>query len=47
MLLGIYGSYVMSTLPPAGGNINGKLTEEEAILRVRKWWGLRTALCGL
>jgi hypothetical protein len=38
-ILRINGSYVMSTLPPHGGNINGKSREAEAIVPVPKWCG--------
>jgi hypothetical protein len=40
--MGIIGSFVMWTLPPLGGNINGKLSEEEATVPVPKWCGFRT-----
>ena len=35
-MLGIIGSFVMRTLPPRGGNINGKLDRESSDLAVQK-----------
>jgi len=44
--MGIIGSYVMRTLPLCGGNINGKQSEEEAIVPVPKWCGFDTISSG-